>query len=72
MPTAGLFLTSIILALAFLVIDRAADYLQDPFEDRPTDTPMLSLSRIIERNIRQMLGETELPEKLQPIDGVLY
>ena len=72
MPPLGLFFTALTLAFAFLVIDRAADYLQDPFENRPSDTPMLSLSRTIEINIKQMLGETELPEKLLPSDGVLY
>lgn len=72
MPPLGLFLTAVTLALAFLVIDRAADFLQDPFENRPSDTPMHSLSRTIEINIKQMLGETDLPEKLTPSNGVLY
>lgn len=72
MPPVGLFLMAVTLAFAFLVIDRAADYLQDPFENRPSDTPMLSLSRTIEINIKQMLGETELPERLVPSNGILY
>ncbi|MGI9457190.1 MAG: bestrophin family protein [Aeoliella sp.] len=72
MPPLGLFLTAATLALAFLVIDRAADFLQDPFENLPSDTPMQSLSRIVEINIKQMLGKTDLPEKLTPSDGVLY
>ncbi|MGI9428367.1 MAG: bestrophin family protein, partial [Bythopirellula sp.] len=72
MPPLGLFFTAATLALAFLVIDRAADFLQDPFENLPTDTPMQSLSRIIEINIKQMLGETDLPEKFSPSDGVLF
>ncbi|MGI9570349.1 MAG: bestrophin family ion channel, partial [Desulfobulbia bacterium] len=72
MPPLGLFLAAATLALAFLVIDRAADFLQDPFENLPSDTPMLSLSNTIEINIKQMLGETDLPEKLTSSDGVLY
>jgi len=71
-PPIGLFFTALTLAFAFLVIDRAADYLQDPFENRPSDTPMLSLSRTIEINIKQMLGETDLPERVTPSNGVLY
>jgi len=35
------------------------------------DTPMLALSRTIEINLRQQLGETDLPDKVQPKDGVL-
>jgi putative membrane protein len=59
MPAIGLIVTSLSLAAAFLVIDLVAIYLQDPFENRPSDTPMLTLTRTIETNIRQMLGETE-------------
>ena len=72
MPALGLFSTSLLLALSFLVINRVAIHLQDPFENWPSDTPMLSLSRIIEINVKQMLGESELPEELVPVGGVLY
>lgn len=41
-------------------------------QDRPSDTPMLSLSRTIEINIKQMLGETDLPERPTSTNGVLY
>ena len=70
-PAIGLIATSIILAFAFLLIERVSIYLQDPFNARSSDTPMLALSRTIEINIRQMLQETDLPEAKQPIDGVL-
>ncbi len=72
LPPSILFCTSLALAFSFLVIDRAADFLQDPFENLPADTPMLSLSRTIEINIKQMLGEQDLPEKIKPVDGILY
>ncbi|MGI9473910.1 MAG: bestrophin family protein [Rubripirellula sp.] len=70
-PAFGLITTSVSFAMAFLMIDRVSIFLQDPFSSRPSDTPMLSLSRTIEINIREMLGETELPEKMKPINGVL-
>jgi putative membrane protein len=72
MPEVGLIITSLSLAMAFLVIDAVAVYLQDPFENRPSDTPMLTLSRTIEINIRQMLGETDLPDPIEPVDGIQY
>jgi putative membrane protein len=71
-PAAVLVATSLSLSYGCLLIDRVAMYLQDPFSNRPSDTPMLSLSRTIEINIRQMLEETQLPEKPLPVDGVLY
>ena len=46
-------------------------YLQDPFENRRTDTPMTAICRAIEIDLRQQLGETELPPKLEPVNGVL-
>jgi putative membrane protein len=71
-PPLGLVATSVALSYGFLLIERVALYLQDPFSNQPSDTPMLALSRTIEINIRQMLGETELPEKMEPVGGVLY
>ena len=59
------------LAFSFLVIDRIAIYMQDPFENKPSDTPMLTLSRNIEINIKQELNETDVPGPLLPDDGVL-
>jgi putative membrane protein len=34
--------------------------------------PMTALCRTIEINLRQMLGETELPPPVQPVDGFLF
>jgi len=63
--------TSVSLAFSFLAIDRIAYYMQDPFNNLPSDTPMLSLSRTIEINIMQELGEDDIPEPLKPQHGVL-
>lgn len=70
-PAIGLILTALSLTFGFLLIEKVAIYLQDPFSGKPSDTPMLALSRTIEINIRQMLGDTALPNKLEPVDGVL-
>ena len=63
--------TAISLAFSFLVIDRIAVYMQDPFENMPSDTPMFSLSRAIEINIKQELKLENIPESMQPENGVL-
>lgn len=63
--------TTISLAFSFLVIDRIAVYMQDPFENMPSDTPMLSLSRTIEINIKQELNIENIPEPVKPENGVL-
>ena len=71
-PAVALIPTAVTLSFAFLFIDLVAEYLQDPFNNLPSDTPMLSLSRTIEINLKQMLGETELPEPVKPENGVLW
>ena len=62
---------ALIIELLFSLIDRAGSILQDPFQNHPSDTPMMAISRTIEINLRQQLGETELPDPLAPVDGVL-
>ena len=52
----------VLISLVFFYLEKAAYLLQDPFEDLPTDTPMTAISRTIDINVRQLLGETELPE----------
>ena len=59
------------LGLVFVLIHTLGCLLQDPFENRVSDTPMTTLCRTIERNLRQQLDETALPEKLEPVGGVL-
>ncbi|MGS2741092.1 bestrophin family protein [Sinomicrobium sp. M5D2P17] len=57
----------ITVAIAFFLIEKTAIYLQDPFEDLPTDTPVTSIARTIEINLRQMLNETDVPDTIKPV-----
>jgi putative membrane protein len=43
-----------VIPVLFICIERTAILMQDPFENRPTDTPMTTLSRTIESNLREM------------------
>ncbi|HEX8824347.1 MAG TPA: bestrophin family ion channel [Archangium sp.] len=65
------FVTAII-AFLFIAMDSVGRDVETPFEDGVSDTPMTALCRTIEINLRQMLGESELPSPLQPVDGLLY
>ncbi|MEZ0130735.1 bestrophin family protein, partial [Flavobacterium sp. LBUM151] len=44
----------------FFLIERMAIHLQDPFENRPTDTPVTAISNAIEKNLMQMLNEFQV------------
>ena len=46
--------------------------LEDPFDNKNNDIPLTAICTTIEINLRQMLGETELPADLKPVDGVLW
>ncbi|WP_421803964.1 bestrophin family protein [Flagellimonas sp.] len=54
------------ISTVFFFLQKLAHSLQDPFHNYPTDTPMTSLSRTIEINIRQLLEEENIPEPLEP------
>jgi putative membrane protein len=59
------------LMLSFLLTERLGSDLKTPFANRVNDTPMTALCRTIEIDLRQQLGETEIPEPLEPVNGVL-
>jgi putative membrane protein len=53
------------------VLNRIGKNLEDPFENAPYDVSMTALSRTIEINLRQMLGEKDVPAPIVPVNGVL-
>ena len=59
------------LMLSFLLTERLGADLKTPFANRVNDTPMTALCRTIEIDLRQQLGETEIPEPIEPVAGVL-
>lgn len=56
-------ITTIIIPLIFISIEKTAIIMQDPFENTPVDTPMTSIAQTIEINILQMIKEKEIPVK---------
>ncbi len=62
---------SVVLAWVFITWDRVANFSENPFEGLVNDIPMDALSRTIEIDLREMLGETELPSSLAAKDGIL-
>lgn len=55
----------LLISAAFFLLERSATHMQDPFENRPTDTAMTSITQTIELNIKQMLGEKDIPKPQQ-------
>lgn len=55
----------------YIMMELIGDYSENPFEGLGTDIPMLSICRTIEIDLLQMLGETDLPKPIQPVNDVL-
>ena len=62
---------TVLVAWVYLVMELVGDYSENPFEGLGNDIPMLALCRTIEIDLKEMLGETDLPPEVEPIKGVL-
>jgi putative membrane protein len=60
-----------IVAYAFYGLDAIGDEIENPFGIDPNDLPLSALSTMIEVNLRQRLGETDLPPLRKPKGGVI-
>jgi ion channel-forming bestrophin family protein len=65
-------LGSTLVGFIFLALDKIGRDLEDPFENTIYDVPLTSITRTIEVNLRQMLGETAVPPPGKPVRGVLW
>ena len=65
-------LGSTLVGFMFLALEKIGLDLEDPFENTINDVPMTAIATTIEINLRQLLGETELPPPEQPVHGVLW
>jgi putative membrane protein len=54
-----------------MVVEQLGASLKNPFENDDNDTPMTALCRTIEIDLRQQLGEKDIPAPIEPVDGVL-
>ncbi len=55
----------------YVMMEWVGDYSESPFQGMANDIPMLSLCRVIEIDLREILGETELPPAIPAKRGVL-
>jgi ion channel-forming bestrophin family protein len=62
---------AVIIGWMFDTMDRVGRNTEDPFTGTATDVPMTALSTAIERDLRALLGESELPKLREPVEGVL-
>ncbi len=64
----------ITISTCFFLLEKTATHMQDPFENRPTDTAMTAIAftietnikQLIETNIKQLLGEPDISPPQKP------
>ncbi len=56
----------LVISSAFFLLEKSATHLQDPFSNKPTDTPVTTIASTIEINIKQLLNEKDIPVVSQP------
>jgi len=52
---------TLLVAFVFTILERTREVNEAPFENLVTDVPMSAMCRTIERDVREMLGEPNLP-----------
>ena len=61
----------VLISWIFMTMELIGDNSEDPFEGFVNDVPMNAICRAIEIDLREMLGEKDLPAKVEPVNGIL-
>ena len=62
---------SVLISWVYTSLDQVGESTENPFEGSPNDVPISQMSRTVEIDIREMLGETELPAAIQPNNNIV-
>lgn len=62
---------SVLVGWIFLVLEQIGESTENPFEGNANDIPVTQISRNIEIDLRQMLGERETPLPITPVNNIL-
>lgn len=60
-----------LIAWIYNTMEQIGDASENPFENAVNDIPMSAICRNIEIDLRELLGETEFPKRLEAVDDVL-
>ncbi len=63
---------NLIVSWVFMFMEYVGDISENPFEGLLNDVPLGSIVRNIEIDIKDMLGDEEIPERRKPYLGVLF
>ncbi len=62
----------VLVSWVFMSLEQVGESTENPFEGSSNDTPITSMSRTIEIDLREMLDETDIPPAIQPDQDILF
>ena len=62
---------SVLISWVYTSLEQVGESTENPFEGAANDVPISQMSRTIEIDLREMLGETDLPPALQPKNNII-
>jgi putative membrane protein len=62
---------SVLIAWMYTSLEQVGQSTENPFEGSPNDVPISQMSRTVERDLREVLGETDLPLPLSPRNHIV-
>lgn len=70
----GVWLTipfSMLISWVFYTMEQIGEYSENPFDNSLNDIPLSTICLNIEIDLKEIMGEDNLPEKMNPVDDVL-
>jgi putative membrane protein len=62
---------SVIVSWVFIALEVVGESTENPFEGSPNDVPISAISRSIEIELKELLGQKEIPQPLLPMNNIL-
>jgi ion channel-forming bestrophin family protein len=62
---------SVLISWVYTSLEQVGESTENPFEGNANDVPISQMCRAIEIDLREMLGETELPPALEPENNII-
>jgi len=62
---------SVLISWVYTSLEQVGESTENPFEGNANDVPISQLCRMIEIDLREMLGESDLPPPLEPKNNVI-
>ena len=62
---------SVLISWIYTSLERVGQSTENPFEGSPNDVPISQMCRIVETDLREMLGEMDMPVQTSPASHIV-